>query len=167
MLLTENPLTPHRASRGISLCDVLRPSLIPVRTLIVNGTSPKARDIPIKIFPSLLWLSSTIRKRYFSTTQHATPIQLTRRSSTALEHHINRTPAINVHKVDLSTFSSALSEFAGQNLGGAYELGDLGACDLGKQGRVSCLRFLEGECTCLDAEYFFAWVSSDEAPFRV
>jgi hypothetical protein len=46
---------------GISLWAVLRPSLTPVRILMVRGISPRARFIPIKIFPSFPAASSTER----------------------------------------------------------------------------------------------------------
>jgi len=45
---------------GISLWAVLRPSLTPVRILMVRGISPRARFIPIKIFPSFPAASSTV-----------------------------------------------------------------------------------------------------------
>jgi hypothetical protein len=45
---------------GINLCALLRPSLTPVRSLMVKGISPRARFIPTRIFPSLPAASSTV-----------------------------------------------------------------------------------------------------------
>ena len=45
---------------GISLWAVLRPSLTPVRILMVRGISPRARFIPTKIFPNFPAASSTV-----------------------------------------------------------------------------------------------------------
>ena len=45
---------------GINLCALLRPSLTPVRSLIVKGISPRARFIPIRIFPSFPAASNTV-----------------------------------------------------------------------------------------------------------
>jgi hypothetical protein len=45
---------------GISLWAVFRPSLTPVRNLIVRGISPSALFIPVRIFPSFPAASSTV-----------------------------------------------------------------------------------------------------------
>ena len=45
---------------GISLWALLRPSLTPVRILMVRGISPSALFIPISIFPNLPAASSTV-----------------------------------------------------------------------------------------------------------
>lgn len=45
---------------GINLCALLRPSLTPVRSLMVKGISPSARFIPTRIFPSFPAASNTV-----------------------------------------------------------------------------------------------------------
>ena len=56
--------TPHSEPiRGMSLCAVFRPSLTPVRSLIVTGTSPSALFIPMRILPSFPGASRTEKVR--------------------------------------------------------------------------------------------------------
>ena len=50
---------------GISLWALLRPSLTPVRILMVRGISPSALFIPISIFPNFPAASSTVSKESF------------------------------------------------------------------------------------------------------
>ena len=50
---------------GISLWALLRPSLTPVRNLMVRGISPSALFIPISIFPNFPAASSTVSEESF------------------------------------------------------------------------------------------------------
>ena len=55
---------------GISLWALLRPSLTPVRILMVRGISPSALFIPISIFPNFPAASSTVSEEVI---QHSIP----------------------------------------------------------------------------------------------
>ena len=58
-LLTETAPAPQACALGKSLCAVGRLSFTPVRILTVTGMSPRAYDMPLTIFPSLVPMLST------------------------------------------------------------------------------------------------------------
>ena len=121
---------------GISLWALLRPSLTPVRILMVRGISPSALFIPISIFPSFPAASSTVSEESF---QHFIPKTDTAKKRTSgttacSKDKIDRTTAVQVHEVDASV------TFPGYQFGCRDECGRLVSCNLYSKhcfGRVS------------------------------
>jgi hypothetical protein len=88
---------------GISLWAVLRPSLTPVRNLIVKGISPSALFIPIRIFPSFPAASSTVSGvliKIFCYCKADATKGRTSGTTASLEDKVDWTSAVHVHKVD-------------------------------------------------------------------
>jgi hypothetical protein len=105
----------HSASiLGISLWALLRPSLTPVRILMVRGISPSALFIPISIFPNFPAASSTVSKEFF---QHSISRQTLQRAIRAEPLPVRKTRSIgqpqfksmkSMHPLDSLAISSAV-----------------------------------------------------------
>ena len=76
---------------GISLWALLRPSLTPVRILMVRGISPSALFIPISIFPNFPAASSTVSEESF---QHSIPRRTLQRAIRAEPLPVRKTRSI-------------------------------------------------------------------------
>jgi len=94
------------------LCALLRPSLTPVRSLIVTGISPSALDIPATILPSFAGASNTAEAlfRFEETTCQATH----KRFRFHFEDKVDRTSTVYVDEV----YASCIAKFAPNDLGG-------------------------------------------------
>ena len=129
---------------GISLWAVLRPSLTPVRILMVRGISPRARFIPIRIFPNFPAASSTViveseACQTFCSFQNRHCEVRTGRTTACSKDKVDWTTTVQVHKVD------AAVAFSRYHFGRGDKRGRLASCNL-------------------YPKHFFGRVSSDQGP---
>jgi hypothetical protein len=94
---------------GISLWALFRPSLTPVRILMVRGISPSALFIPISIFPSFPAASSTVSEESF---QHSIPSQTLQRAIRAEPLPVRKTRSIGQPQFKSTKSMPPLHSFA-------------------------------------------------------